>query len=252
MKTLRVTSGELEVSAGGLSPEHYITQHKAQKKAYWRRLSRLVRCHYLPHHICELLSITSKQFVDDIKALDDKGETLSYDPRQDVAFKTLTPPSALSTNQQQTLIDDNSFYQEKGLSMAERARLLMLTRSRLRDLQAPLKHHTLDDKASRDSAIVQIWQETKNKRNLKSQLAKSFGLSRKSIDLILQKHGIEPLLTSKHKKPLSRHSKKESIISLHKQLKQSESPPESLITHIAQKLGISTSYVHKVMREYQA
>lgn len=226
-----------------LSPEKHIQAFQA---TYERRLMRLYRCHYLPHQICEWLDITFKQFGDDIKRLHEAGNVLSVDNRTETDFMSMPAPSTLSKAKFERLLEDNQFYHQQNIPMAERARLLMLTRSRLRDLPQPSTAKRSIDNTERDKAIALAFEQERHVRGIKSKLAKTWGISRKAIDLILEKQGINPL-TTKPKTPAKRHSKAPMIISQFKTLEDTGLSRAEIRRHLAQQHKCSISYVIKVL-----
>ena len=249
MKTFTVSAQELQDNDGVLSAEHYLKVHKESEKAYWRRLVRLYRCHHLPHDICRYLNINEKQFVNDIKALHEDGKCLGYDTRQDADFESTVAPSRLSKADLQRLKDDEQFYASIGLLAAERSKLLMQTYSRHRNLKKSDDVKEPVDIKKRNEAIVALFIAEENKQGLKRKLANSYGLSRKSIDLILSEHGVNHIVTSTHKDKPNRQSKKQGIVNYYKEFKADGKPEEKIVIEIAKTMECSVSYVYQVLKE---
>jgi len=246
MKITRVSSNNISVDS--LSPAHYIKQHNQSEQAYRRRLIRLFRCHYLPHHICQILSISKSEFMNNIEVLDNKAICLSYDIRKEADFKMTTPPSELAQGQRDQLTDDNQFYLAQGIAASDRCRLLQLTRSRLRELDTIEPAIPKLNREDRNAAIVKLYLETESKRGIKAKLADTFQLSRKSIDLILIQHNVDVVFTTRHNITNPRPSKAKSILALYDTMRTNGIPPIDIKNQIAAKMGCSYSYVHKVIK----
>lgn len=251
MKVFTVKLNDVMSGNQSLSPHDYVKQHEESQKAYWRRLERLYRCHHLPHRICEYLNITGKQFVDDLQQLHEKGVCLSVDDRNDVDFESVKAPSELGKVSYQRLIDDETFYASLGLSIASRCRLLMLSRSRWKHLDIEKPTTSKESVSERNKAIVDIFTSTENKRGLKAQLAKTYNLSRKSIDLILEEQGIDPRVGSKKKVKHKRPTKQQAILDSYQVHLKKGTPVNKINTSIAQALGCSVSYVVKTLKAHQ-
>ena len=248
MKVFTVSLDDVLSGGQSLSPHDYVRQHEESQKAYWRRLERLYRCNHLPHLICEYLDITGKQFVDDLKQLHGKGVCLSIDDRNDVDFESVKAPSELGKVSYQRLIDDEAFYASLGLSIAERCRLMMLSRSRWKHLDIKTPSTSKESIVERNKAIVDIFTRTDNKRGLKAKLASTYNLSRKSIDLILEENGINSRVGSKKTVKNKRPTKQQAILDSYQAHLKQGTPTNKINTLIAQSLKCSVSYVVKVIK----
>ncbi|WP_338853864.1 hypothetical protein WE348_21645 (plasmid) [Alteromonas macleodii] len=248
MKVFTTSINDLNADLS-LSPHDYVKLHEESRVAYWRRLERLYRCDHLPHLICEYLDITSKQFVDDLKALYDKGIVLSNDTRKERDFESRTPPSKLSKVEYQRLIDDETFYSSKGISIIDTCRLMMITLSRWKHLENAKPRPKPIDTAARNKAIVEIFSNTENKRGLKSRIASSFGISRKMIDLILEDNGINSTVGARKQRVHVPTSKKQSIIDCYDENIKNGTPESKIVGNIARTLECTTGYVYKILKE---
>lgn len=229
-----------------LTPRKYLSKLDKRRIAIERRLTRLYRCHYPPHKICEWLDLTPKKFVEYIQELIEKGVCLSFDSRTNEDFKDTKPPSKMTTGEFNDLVEDNKFYTSCGLTMAERVLLLKQTRSRIRDIEHKEPKLTVIDNSERDKQIAEVFLNTETKKGLKAELAKTWNLSRKSIDLILEKQGIEPITSTKRQsKP--RSSKAPLIVSYYKELSILGLEEAHIRKRVAQKAKCSISYVIKVI-----
>jgi hypothetical protein len=236
-----------ELKSNTLSPQAYLDANKAR---YRRRLVRLFRCHYLPHQICDWLDINIKMYGKDLQDLDSKGVCLSFDKSTESDYKRKTPPSSLTKAEYQNLVEDYDFYRTRcQLKTSEVAKLLHQTRSRLRDLKRPSGNNMEKDIQQRNACIVDLFVKAECKKGLKSSLAHSFQLSRKMIDLILDKAGVEHCVSTPRKKH-ERPSKALAIIATFQRLQNRTPslPSSELYRKTAELMQCSDIYVRKVMK----
>lgn len=226
--------------------------------SFERRLIRCWRVGLLPHEITGLLSISNNTLVNKLESLSNAGVELSPDTRSEAQY--LLDAGNTKTKQRVPhgqlvdMVEDYFFYAGFGVRPCVIALLLECPQHYLNFLASKsqtLRKRQKEDLQQRNKSIVSAFKARRHEVGIKSSLAKEFGLSRKSIDLILEAEGIDHKLTKG--KPRKRSKK---VALRYKEISEryvglfvDGKPTRGIMSKVAGEYGIMTGTLLNILKD---